>query len=200
MQIPELPTDNLYKFMATFGFVIAVLCFGYLAVQTTAQTMSIAKLGVASDAYARVAEYEAEFIQRRTEALTQISQSLRTRTDEVLSRTEADATSLSASDLDAIEMETSALQTELESLRQQFHEYSIQQTDRASPIQQELAALDAELGIWRWLGLVLLAGGAAGTLMSFHGFRLWYKNVQIHQDAILEEQALSAAKVARSTG
>jgi DNA repair exonuclease SbcCD ATPase subunit len=50
-------------------------------------------------------------------------------------------------------------------------------------------ALEVQLVMMKWWLLVMCVSILAGIVMIFVGFRLWYRRIQIHQDAILRDQA-----------
>ncbi len=191
MGIPELPTDNLYKFMATFGFLIAVLSFGYLVVNFSAQAEMIARLEVESVANERIFVVERDALNRRTEQLAEATSSLRAETTEMVSRLNEDPASISAQDYDDVASRTFKIESDLELLLQDHAAFIIQTEERGAPHKQALAALSTQVGLWRWLSLALLITGFAGSTLSWWGFKLWYRRVQVHQDAILARQAKS---------
>lgn len=44
MNIPDLPTDNLYKFAAVLGFILALLPLGYLAYRAESLAVNVATM------------------------------------------------------------------------------------------------------------------------------------------------------------
>lgn len=172
MNIPVLPVDSLYKFLALFGLVIMLFCF-YLTISTD-ETIQEKLLNLRIDiAKARV---EVEFLQLQRNKIDQLVKSM--------------TNGITASDIlkegqIPVEVTTDEYKKILQEFERMLHDGMVKQAEQGVLL-DEIGALDQKRRFYHRVFPVFFS---FGLVLSGVGFVLWYRKIQRYQDQIIREQS-----------
>lgn len=177
MNLPNFPTDNLYKFLALSGFVLALLSFGYLIHREELDSRAGAEIRVGREAI----EYSMDDWERRAKIVASETE------DELGKLTANNAeTSTSKAATDRVLRETRSklnlIQTEADA----------ELTNKIVELRRKSELADAYQATTSRLTLPLWLAGILGLIMSMVGFVFWYVRLQRLQDQIIRSEALRA--------
>jgi hypothetical protein len=172
MNLPSLPTDNLYKFQALSGTVLIVLSF-YLPSQFAERlsekyesiTLKIATLSADSN-----------FKKRKVEKLTRI-----------IDNTIAAQNNKNVADKNKIELHYS--ETEIKKLFDEVDDLSRSidiQLAESKQIAENLKYIEKRIFLTR---LLMVVFGCIGTALAFIGYYLWYHKIQFYLDIVAKGEA-----------
>lgn len=214
MRSPEIPTDNLYKFMALSG--VAILVFSLIPFYH-AQRLHLDALRLSGDI--RILGIQIEWqsmdmdqvlqqtntLKQQTGTLAQQTSTLKKRVDELRETMPSETAAAldtkrplgevrkeTANKVEDIEKE---LDTLIESrLQLEESQHKLEESQR----KQEVTSIQHETKneehryLARLIGLELLLGGfgfLSGVVLATKGFRLWHVKLQVHQDRIIQMEA-----------
>lgn len=175
MNIPQLPTDNLYKFMALVGVLVtlASLLFpGY-------QLFEIGRQQITAETEFEVLKERGRLLEAETEDLDRERNELSRDIVELKNRHNTSTKDINALDARNI------------MYRQRYAELRTKRSEvlaNASLVGGKLEEISRLLQWATYSLLVTVIGTALGLTLAFKGFNLWYQRVQIHQDALLRKQ------------
>ncbi len=167
------PTDNLYKFMAIGGMVLAVFCFVYPMSQLrTEQERIMASM------------HDTALLKAKASAKGREADSYKAEREDLnadLKRDQADPIKIKEIEGNIREL----LVKEDQATNEQTELLENSTADGEYILRQETAHLK-----FFWFEISLMYGSAfVGALMSFAGFHYWYVNVQTYQDFLLKKEA-----------
>lgn len=198
MNIPNLPTDSLYKFISIFGLVLIVFGQYVIISQTT-------DLNQEKDLYnseIKILNYDIELSKERSEnfisqiqlkcAQSKCSCTVITRTDNSI-EIKADAKNCDVNQ-DLVN-EIAKVQESIGNENQKVERKRREIEAKEAIIGRKDDLLQARTSFATFMS-------TAGLLFSILGFWFWYKNVQRHQDIILKDQAdkIIADKNSKASG
>ncbi|MHC4738741.1 MAG: hypothetical protein ACYS9Y_07535 [Planctomycetota bacterium] len=165
MNLPQLPTDNLYKFVALSGIALIILSMmpHYYTFKTFPESYQF--------------NIEMEQLKKRIEWLQDDAKEIQKERDELrgnLPKLEKDVVKTQWQELQAKVSEYKKAYREIEMLKIQFF-YKAKQEIHIS-----ILMIAATL-----YGLSLTIGG---IIMAYKGFKLWYIRLQIPQDVIIQNK------------
>jgi hypothetical protein len=186
----ELPTDNLYKFMAIAGLATALSCT-YFSVRL--------RQDVSRQWYRHLVAYQAipselELLKGDVASTTRTVSTLKERTDELGTRVDAAGPSTPIATLRALRAEGDRLKTETQEISRVIHELPRRNDElRAHLMRDELdhvwlKDLEARTSVYT---LATNTMAVIGFLVAVAGFYLWYVRVQCYLDHSLREGATS---------
>ncbi len=162
MNLPNLPTDNLYKFIALSGVALSISCLGFLIYNEEATQRAIME----SDLNRAVAVGRMKSVAESMGQMKELSNKLPPNLDP-----------------NAFREFIAPLQEDLEADSEKAIQALV--ANNAPAVQADLKR--NSLLFWR----CFLGGGIlAGTLISFRGFYLWYYRLQQYQDEIAKNEAI----------
>ncbi len=186
MKLPEIPTDNLYKFMALSGIAVIFASFlpFYLFYNLNIKAIRLSGKLEELKLVSKLSEMKYERLSERSYELLKVL-------DELLK-------------VQAEEPE------EQQKIKKTFEELEKLQIQRAEKIKMaEKDALDSIQHLAQWKELVylkrcyraaLLIGMFAlgfGIILTIRGFQFWKEKLQIPQDLIIKQKAEEATKTPR---
>ena len=193
MKLPEIPTDNLYKFMALSGLTLVILSF---LPNFHAYNLKVSLIRL--DGEVKTLTEEVEWVSSNLKKLDNEIESMKVRIAKltgisVSEITLALSTRLPLSDIrKEKEIELEKHSKELDELRakrsryvEMFRKQAIK-TIQISTKQQEYVYLGKMI-----MREVVIAGcaGIFGVLLAVNGFVFWYKKLQLPQDIIIGKKA-----------
>ncbi len=193
MKYPELPTDSLYKFMALSGIAILLIS---LVPFYHAHKLHLEVICLGGDI--KTLNTQTEWLSNDLEQLKDEISILKKQTDELNEVTTSEiTTALSTkrllSDVRAEkDKEAEKIEKKLDKLvnkRLQFEEIGRKQKLTSIQIR---AKNEEHKYLVRIIGVELLTGALGlicGIFLAIKGFKLWYRKVQVHEDAIIERKA-----------
>ena len=167
----NLPTDNLYKFLALSGLVVIGYSNYYFKKSENELSQNVYVLKTEIDEHAI-----------RVEALKDTGKRFR----ELLDNTIADQSGTYERDPKKLELEYT--DDEIKEIQNKIRESLMEsqiQTSKYKNSNNRLLKLQQEL---EWLRVLYKIATAAGFILTVIGFRLWYTRVQKPQDSLLREQ------------
>lgn len=172
MNIPSLPTDNLYKFASLTGVFIAVLCFGVLEYRLTHQVELDNEITLGKEAFG----YFIGKLELVTEDIQGAQQKNEEENNQAKQVENFDCKKLSPAIDENLKSRIRNFDQEIMALRKKSEvaETHYQRTMRNLPI--------------------LLSGGFLGIALAFIGFFFWYQRLQKYQDMLLKHQAVQSAQ------
>lgn len=192
MNIPEVPTDNLYKFAAIVGALVAIVPFAFMTFQVTEGEIEVAEVEALSATASLLANAE---MTRFEDRFVRVGANVKSARDslELLSPDQQNPETSRVAQEDAL----NAL-SQYETMLDEQLALTKRVADLIRPVAVRVARADARndsLGslLWYAAGLSL-----AGVGLSSWGFLMWYRRVQKFQDAILASQAQSPGRRPRT--
>lgn len=174
MNIPNLPTDNLYKFISMTGVLLMFVCVAVLEYRISQQVELNTEISLGKKAF----EFLERDLERTSKGLDSILQSLEEaeKRGEKIDSNKLEHFSSLKKGHEELKARVRNIDREIMTLRKKsdFAENYYQRTLRIKPL--------------------LLFGGFTGIALAFIGFYLWYHRLQKHQDMLLKMQAISAAQ------
>lgn len=173
MNIPNLPTDNLYKFVALAGTIIVIVCF-YLPFKLTSDiSYEIINL-----------EEQREILEEKLRYLVNSSEELQ----ESVSDLEADVEHMDSNDTESVQEYNSKL---LEMMTEQKKIISVTQKIKIERIKLSFNTKRIERRSFESIvtSAFFIFFEIIGFVMAIYGFKFWYKYVQRYQDLYLKNQA-----------
>ena len=171
---PNIPTDNLYKFIALSGLLIVLAALYYYATQVTELQDRVNDSTLLMDELSVKLEHwksKVDLAKRITEASISMRQGKKVIGDNKLLLTYTnEETKQLMEDIDEYELEVSLLKAR--------YEFSARVSDN----------LIDHIAFVKWTSLSCIL---FGVWLMFHGFAMWYFKVQKLQDQILAKEALS---------
>jgi len=223
MRFPEIPTDNLYKFMALSG--VAILVFSLIPFYH-AYRLKLESLRLRGDVRILGIQIEWESINR--DELLQQTSTLKKQVDELRETMPSET----AADLDTkgplgeVRKETANKAEDIAKQLERVREGQVQLEKAPRRLEEALPKLEEGLRkleealrklevtsiqhetkneehryLARLIGVELLLGGLgflSGVVLATKGFRLWHLKLQVHQDRIIQMKA--KAKDAQHNG
>jgi DNA repair exonuclease SbcCD ATPase subunit len=223
--IPNLPTDNLYKFLALFGLVLFVfgaffpeekLARSVAQVRDGVKALEVAKIRLTrknAELVDALEQIEAKVAEqgRNKQQLEDAATKLQAKSDSLgkslVEQAKRNLKSKAAKDLYA---QTKALDPEYQALNEKVRQNTDalkKSTDDLLRLRPRQAEFSDEIAIeminvktfgnavdefnrqiTEWYS-VAIGSILIGFVMMVSGFRLWYKKIQVYQDAILRKQA-----------
>ncbi len=195
MELPQLPTDNLYKFMALSGIIlVAISLLPFLH----AHELRLEIIRLEGDV--SILRQQVDWTIIDMNELQHESQSLKQRVEKLkeraLERDSATTTEKSASEIreEVEEIGEDLQDTVDERLKIEYRLAEIGEINQKYAIanlqletrNKELKYLNAELSREFYVGMCFCG---CGIFMSYMGFRLWYKKLQVWQDRIIQMKA-----------
>lgn len=174
MNLPSLPTDNLYKFCALSGVVL--LLFG--------ATFPVQKLFETQDNLDRV-ETEIAILGAQTSAFQQEAQRLKSDSESLQSDIAAAEENPRTADVEALGARNAKANTTLSAASKKGHQLTITNL-------RQKGNLDHVGHLVQRMWLYLLAAAAfmlGGLSLARFGFKHWYHRVQKPSDEILQRQS-----------
>jgi hypothetical protein len=204
MDFLKPPTDNLYKFLAMSGLLLLLVCQTYPP--WLSYRLSISMFELDKDIKVEELEIKAEETRGKDfKAELDVSQA---DADDLLKESEnlkrlvesqpshAQKRRLVKERVGPLEKKSRLLQARVEEIKKGFPEKRAAFTASSDAIAQKLIEVEYKHDLIKWelrqlklLGWVANFGAGLGALMATWGFRLWYRRVQVYQDAILRKQA-----------
>jgi hypothetical protein len=214
MRFPEIPTDNLYKFMALSGVAILVLSLTpfyhahRLYLESLRLSGDIRILGIQIEWQSMDMDQvlqQTNTLKQETGTLAQQTGTLKKQVDELRETTPSET----AADLDTkrrlgeVRKETAnkvediekELDTLIESrlqLEESQHRLEESQRKQEVTLIQHKTKIEEHRYLARLIGVELLLGGLgslSGVVLATKGFRLWHLKLQVHQDRIIQMKA-----------
>ncbi len=179
MNIPDLPTDNLYKFVSLTGVLLSLVCFGVLEYRVNNQVELDTEILLGKEALG--------YLKMNRESISTNLDTIRN------SINEKQATGKTIEDAD-LQGYSSALQ-EYDQLKKQNdnHDREIMSLRKKSEIAEN------HFNRTQRIRLILLLGGFCGLALANIGFYFWYHRLQKYQDILVRHQAdLVAQQVAQA--
>ncbi len=198
--LPNLPTDNLYKFVALFGLVLFIFGF-YFPQEKFAR--AFAQLREAKKAQ-KLAKIRIDRKKAQNEdALNHVQSTM----DELKKNQKL---LLDAEAALKAKQPSQALESEYKALTEQVRQHNAKVEKNGEEIEKgeaqvveisdemSIALVNAEADLdavnqskWRviWWSIMSIGCLIIGSIMMLHGFHQWYARVQVHQDMILRKQA-----------
>ncbi len=174
MTIPNLPTDNLYKFVSLTGVVLALVCFGVLEYRISKQVKLDTEISLGKEAFGY---FERKLERISTTAKTDLKAvKAKEDKDEEIKKSEIEEASLALSQYKELKSRIDNFDQEIMALRHksEIAENHHQRTLRIRPL--------------------MLFGGFFGIALSCAGFYFWYYRLQKYQDMLLQNQAIGTAQ------
>lgn len=168
MNFPNLPTDNLYKFLALTGVFLVLLCFGLLEYRLSRQVELNTEISLGKEAIGFLERDLQRFGEKLSKELEQAAKNQRELTEYSIS--------LLIDEQKYLENQSRKARQDMLALRKisDTAENYYERTKGLSPI--------------------LLSGGILGIIIAFLGFYYWYERLQKYQDMLLRYQALESAR------
>ena len=172
MNLPDIPTDNLYKFMAIFGLVLIVATNVIVFIAGN----SIMNLGTSLLQSAAVSTYDQKAINEEKTNAQRLSDNL-TKT-----------------------LATTSSQQQQVLITQIAKEQDIVTNDNSKliDVNNPILKFNESKELVKWVNLeekLLLifigAGNAIGIVVAFYGFVLWYMKLQKYQDKMIKQKTES---------
>ncbi|MBN1969680.1 hypothetical protein JXM83_00090 [Candidatus Woesearchaeota archaeon] len=196
MEIPNLPTDNLYKFMATSGVVISIVCLILVIISSKERDKELSNIHTEY----LLLDYEIEVLHKKDSILFIEISALKDRVDKYETRKEKPV-KVKLDDLQTIY--SNAENRDLFIFLQKYHNELIpealdfknlqlkeaQLADNREILHRKEILLKERSRIWKeeqkrgkiiiW---ILMSAAIIGSNLAVWGFFLWYKRVQIYLD------------------
>ncbi len=196
MEIPNLPTDNLYKFMATSGVVISIVCLILVIISSKERDKELSNIHTEY----LLLDYEIEVLHKKDSILFIEISALKDRVDKYETRKEKPV-KVKLDDLQTIY--SNAENRDLFIFLQKYHNELIpealdfknlqlkeaQLADNREILHRKEILLKDRSRIWKeeqkrgkiiiW---ILMSAAIIGSNLAVWGFFLWYKRVQIYLD------------------
>lgn len=167
MNIPNLPTDNLYKFVSITGVFLALVCFLAMEYRFSQQAELDTEviLGIEALGHFMRGLDSVHQLPEEKHAHEKQNKSIKPDHDPLLSKR-----------YEALEARVKNIDQEIMGLRKksEIAENHSQRTQRIRPL--------------------LLVAGLIGIALACIGFYLWYHRLQKYQDFLIKVQAVSAAE------
>jgi len=176
MELPTPPTDNLYKFQALSGLTIIVLTVWFLAGQLNDVLLQCI------DARNDITRLELE--------MSNVKQDIKLLVDN-MSRMDESLTNV------VTQNQKDNAVAKLNKYGEQRQELQTQERDillKGNAIEAKAYLIDWEKSKVEILGILGVFAIAFGLILSIHGFRNWYKKIQVYQDQILKNESELALK------
>lgn len=167
MNIPDLPTDNLYKFIALAGLIL--LLFSSIYYQVFSRDVLLKNIDLRAE-MSRM-EKEVEFLREDTDSLKEDKQAIK-------------------QDNSVSQEEQNNVGKNIEGLNQRTRE-AILKTIELERIGKGVLIYNDQIALLRWSSII---GAITGILLLIIGFYLWYTRIQIYQDKILVNEAQKNTK------
>ena len=178
MNIPNLPTDNLYKFIALTGFFLMVFSFGYKEYRNHQFNIENTKINVAE----KLLEFKIE----NKKTLVEHSRKLR---DFELNVMESENNNMTKEELNKyIEKFISSYKTEISEAELEWYYNDAGELLKISEL------TNVYVGRTKKLNWILNLSIFIGLISMISGFYLWYIKLQKYQDIIL----LKKSQISRS--
>lgn len=181
MNIPNLPTDNLYKFCAIAGLVILGLSL-YVPYQMLWQNIA-AEIALRREIKEIYTEFD--IIKKEKEL-----DDLLIRLDQSTFKNEERDKNVNVHK-DKKSDETLAIKKAIDNLRNEISEFKRVRLKQGEleynfdSLKKSMHRVDEILYYCKFLGII-------GILLTYFGFRNWYLKIQVYQDAIIKKQAQEA--------
>jgi hypothetical protein len=174
MNFPQLPTDNLYKFMALVGVIVLLSSFVF----PSYHMFEIERQQV-------IARAEFEVLKAKNDLLNSESAELD------LEREHLKLDMERAKKGKASQESSKEIESRSQNLRDRYAEIRAKRHDILANSALIGGKLEEIERLLKWMGHYIVAmavGGLVGVLLISSGFRLWYDRVQVYQDALLRKQ------------
>lgn len=176
--MPNLPTDNLYKFLTTLGVAIFLFSFWTVSENT--------KLAITNT---KVYSLVSERLDSEYQELIEMINSLENDHNDLLSQLEAaKKTSPTKEELEKLNMDREVVLRQLEQVKRQFKVV----LENLKLVHEKQEAASASLENSQFTLAAYKFGYFGGMVMALAGFFLWYHKHQKYQDHIVKRQALNA--------
>jgi len=211
MELPQLPTDNLYKFMALSGIAVIVIS---LAPLLHAHRLRVESIRLGGDIH--VFEKEVSWTTEERKSLEIKMGSMEQDADRLMQRADALESDVpKASDRRTLGEPPEEMTTDLQATsdhRRELEDETLELKDRLEEY-RELSKRFAELSKKDEISLVQLAakvkehnyivkvtcceafvgmlGLIYGPILTRKGFKLWYRKLQVFQDKVIRMKAES---------
>jgi cell division protein FtsB len=173
VNLPQFPTDNLYKFIALSGVAIIILSMYFPNMLALQYYEADAKL----DLEIHKAKAELDFSKKEVKTLEQIVDNYNFGKTEENSRLEGKL---------SLFYSREEIKKKYERLNELIKEADIKDAE----IQKLQSHVKTLWTLHRRILYVSYASDFLGWLLAFFGFYLWYKRVQIYHDKILKRESL----------
>jgi hypothetical protein len=188
VNLPNFPTENIYKFLALTGLVLFATCLFYPFFSLESELRYSAHAMAAHKALEIDLLTLKESTQKLVDRLAQVVQGRQKLKDE-LSAAPSGGPSFKETK-DALESEQKRIDDQGEANKKIGAELEKRQAE--SEAEDQIAKEASEqAGFYRGLCLV---GDVIGLGTCFGGFLLWYRNLQCHQDEIIALEAKATRK------
>lgn len=178
------PTDNLYKFLALFGLVLIVAFIFPLVFFHKTGMDYLEQLRRSKE----FNEHE-QSVKQRLEALKFRQQQSQDRRSVLQKRLETMNSASNSTEVDKLEGLIKEVNREIESIDDSYNELSLNLALRRAQITYEETVnfnLRRDSRVYLYAGLF---GVVVGSALSFFGFRLWYRKLQMYLDQIVKKEA-----------
>jgi len=191
MKFPEIPTDNLYKFMAISGItivIISLLPFYHVHVAT----IDTIRLGG-----------EIQKLDEQAIWITEDVEKLKEETDKLKKEVDKKLGHISFKEIEEVvraqKPDSEMTKEQVEKVEDELNKIELKASEITNAIRKH-KTLSIELKmklneqtylnrVMRIESILFLIGALVGFLLSLTGFMLWYRKVQILQDRIIQKKA-----------
>ncbi len=193
MKFPEIPTDNLYKFMATSGIVIIITSFVPLFYQHKLRMQyiqfsgEIVKLAYENESLIEDAEKYANVkldgLRKRAVKLSEDFQSrIKKSWFNIISRKDFNTFKDGLENLQVELLEAAKETEEITNERERINELIIQLGIKKAELSYLSGIINTGLDLFRF-------GVISGIVLTFLGFLLWYQKLQFPLDKIIKNKS-----------
>lgn len=179
MNIPDLPTDSLYKFVSLTGVLLSLICFGVLEYRANNQVELDTEILLGKEALGYLKMNRESISTNIDTILNSINEKLAT--GKTIDDTDLQRYSSARQEYDQLKKQTDNLDREIMFLRKksEIAENHFNRSQRIIPI--------------------LFLGGFFGIALAVFGFYFWYHRLQKYQDMLVRHQAdLVAQQIAQA--
>jgi len=165
MNLPSIPTDNLYKFLAITGLILCLVSIFYPTIEGDKIDREIIQLETNTNIYLRESEHlnrEQDFFEEKLDDAKLAAKS------KTLSKQGRDSISR-----ELLEIDRKVLELRIKAAEQQGYA-------------KQILRLNSRL---RLMNKCANYGFNSGVVLMFLGFILWYLQVQRYQDLIMKNEA-----------